>query len=1527
MKQKYISTSLKFAKISILILALIVSTGTAKSQILATWPLNSANKYTPTSVASYDTAGLFIPDPNFGTVFTTTGGFKIKQLSTWPATIPSGNTFNLDFPISPKAGYDVTLSGISYTTTLTSNILTPGASFIMTPFYQIDGKGNWLPLAPGQVVTPTTTSIAINGFNLPLYNNHTYVIRLYITSPSGAVRTDYFGILNVVFSGNATSTSIKPTITTLLATKSQTSPKYTGNVNGSYSFSGNQLVNGGYQLVTQSGICWTTNSTIPPTVSLSTKSNDGSNGSINSILMGLTAGTTYYVRAYGITQSDTLYGSVLSFTTDAPSIPSIITVPLTNIRSNNAACGGIIMDSGGASISQKGVCWSTTQGAETATSGNDFTKDGKGGDSYTSIIKLLQPSTTYYVKAYAINTIGLSYGNEISFTTSVTVPTLSTNTSNLSFGNTVLNSNSPILSYKLSGAYLTPTNDTITITPPIGFSISTSSTGSFVSAPSTVSIPYTNSTFERTIYVKQSSISYGTFSGNILYSGGGTFNPNIDTLSVTGNIIQDPSILTNMGTDFWVGYGLEERMAHAIGYPASYGLQLYIAAGAQQSIVKVSIPGIPSFATQYDTIPANGVKIISGFPTGDPNNAKNAAGQPDCRLYYTGISSKGIHVEVTNNVPVSLFLYDYATNNSSGGSLVLPTNTWSSSYMVQTYGGAGTNTGSPNSYFFVIAKEDNTVVNFKPTAPILDSSASPIIVGVVITSGGKVIYQPNTINGYQITLNKGQIFNAVGLVDSISKTSDDLTGTTVTSNNNKPIAVFAGNARTLINAPGLNCVPTAGSDNLIQQMFPKAAWGNKYLTVPTKTMEYNIFRIAVQDTTTIVSVDDSILPKTKLNLVGMYYEIEGNKGKKIESDKPISVTQFILPGSACGGATIGNNGTGDPEMILLSSVQQAIKSTTVYSSDFRNGSALGGTYINVVIPKSGISSFNLDNLSLVDTGTNSFSGVAYGSDTLIPIAKAFIPYTQDSNYAFARFHVSYPAVHTLSSNIGFNATAYGVSQGESWGYNAGSGLYNLSNAHLPTVTITASDTIINAGTNVTFIATTTNTDLAVSYQWLRNGQFISGATTDSFTTTTLHNGDTISCSIIDGLTSAISNQIIENVNVWIQGTIKKFDGTVIPLVNVSINGGNSIITDSLGRYSFNVPEGNNYIISPTKNNDKTIANGVNGTDISLIQSHILKKVILNSPYKLIAADVNSDGTVNGTDIALIKSLILKHITKFAGNKLWAFVDSNYTFTAPTKPFPFHDSISIAAINANQTGKNFIGVKLGDVNFDWVSTTLGIGISTTPIELFNDNILVNTASTEVRVPIRAKNFKNIMGMQYTLNFNSNSLELKVIENNHLNIDYNTDYVSEGKISFLWVNPQSEATTLSDSTILFELVFNKKGILNNEFLDISSDITSINAFDGNYSTVGIIKVGGKISEQANFSDNILVYPNPAKNFITIKGKHISEIQIIDNTGKTIKTIPQFDAAKPSIQINGLKAGVYHLRIQTTNGKIISVGFVKE
>ena len=77
----------------------------------------------------------------------------------------------------------------------------------------------------------------------------------------------------------------------------------------------------------------------------------------------------------------------------------------------------------------------------------------------------------------------------------------------------------------------------------------------------------------------------------------------------------------------------------------------------------------------------------------------------------------------------------------------------------------------------------------------------------------------------------------------------------------------------------------------------------------------------------------------------------------------------------------------------------------------------------------------------------------------------------------------------------------------------------------------------------------------------------------------------------------------------------------------------------------------------------------------------------------------------------------------------------------------------------------------------------------------------------------------------------------------------------------------------------------------------------------------------------SKQLSVYPNPTRDNITIKGIHIISIAVIDNLGQIVRLQKLNDATNPVITVNSLPAGVYHLRIQTTDGKICNANFVKE
>lgn len=100
--------------------------------------------------------------------------------------------------------------------------------------------------------------------------------------------------------------------------------------------------------------------------------------------------------------------------TKESNIPVVKTTEITEITKTTAKSGGVISSDGGITISARGVCWSTK---ENPTIDDNKAEDGTGADRFTSSITGLEPNTTYYVRAYATNSAGTSYGRDMSFTT------------------------------------------------------------------------------------------------------------------------------------------------------------------------------------------------------------------------------------------------------------------------------------------------------------------------------------------------------------------------------------------------------------------------------------------------------------------------------------------------------------------------------------------------------------------------------------------------------------------------------------------------------------------------------------------------------------------------------------------------------------------------------------------------------------------------------------------------------------------------------------------------------------------------------------------------------------------------------------------------------------------------------------------------------------------------------------------------------------------------------------------------------
>lgn len=253
-----------------------------------------------------------------------------------------------------------------------------------------------------------TSGSGIGTFSCELTNlskGTIYYVRAYAINSKGIVYGE-----QKMFTSGAT----KATITTNDVTNITTTSVTCG---------GNVTADGG-ATVTERGVCYSTSEN--PTISDTKVSSGSGTGSFSCNITNLADGTTYYVRAYATNSMGTSYGEQKTFTTTAIVKPTVITSDVTNITTTSATCGGNVTADGGATVTERGVCYSTGQNP---TIYNSKVTSGTGTGSFTCNLSGLSDGTTYYVRAYAINGKGVSYGEQKTITTiAIVKPTVTTST-------------------------------------------------------------------------------------------------------------------------------------------------------------------------------------------------------------------------------------------------------------------------------------------------------------------------------------------------------------------------------------------------------------------------------------------------------------------------------------------------------------------------------------------------------------------------------------------------------------------------------------------------------------------------------------------------------------------------------------------------------------------------------------------------------------------------------------------------------------------------------------------------------------------------------------------------------------------------------------------------------------------------------------------------------------------------------------------------------------------------------------------
>jgi hypothetical protein len=307
-------------------------------------------------------------------------------------------------------------------------------------------------------------------------------------------------------------------------------------------------------------------------------------------------------------------------------------------------------------------------------------------------------------------------------------------------------------------------------------------------------------------------------------------------------------------------------------------------------------------------------------------------------------------------------------------------------------------------------------------------------------------------------------------------------------------------------------------------------------------------------------------------------------------------------------------------------------------------------------------------------------------------------------------------------------------------------------------------------------------------------------------------------------------------------------GNGVDGVSVTLSGGfnTNEVSAGDGSYSFSgLGVGQNYEISLAKSDDTPAANGVTTLDIALIRRQILDLAPLDSPYKLLAADVNASGTVTTLDIALIRRLILALTNTFPAG-LWRFVPADYVFADPSNPWNAPTNRWYTNLVANMTGQDYVAIKLGDVNNSWVSPVptpqvrLGNGGETKaeigkaesrnlapqvrlgngtgpgvtagpdiPAVRFEAGGQVVQPGQRVAVPVSVSRFHHATTAQFTLGWDPSALQYAGVGEfgvRGLGTDnFGTALADSGKLAFSWDDPQGTGLEVADGAALFTVYF--------------------------------------------------------------------------------------------------------------------------
>jgi hypothetical protein len=336
----------------------------------------------------------------------------------------------------------------------------------------------------------------------------------------------------------------------------------------------------------------------------------------------------------------------------------------------------------------------------------------------------------------------------------------------------------------------------------------------------------------------------------------------------------------------------------------------------------------------------------------------------------------------------------------------------------------------------------------------------------------------------------------------------------------------------------------------------------------------------------------------------------------------------------------------------------------------------------------------------------------------------------------------------------------------------------------------------------------------------------------------------------------------------IAGAVKREDGVPLNNTEVQLSGDESEIsyTDSLGNYTFeHLEEGYDYTITPFRDGDDQ--NGLSTYDIVLISNHILGISPIDSPYKLIAADVNNSGSISTLDIIQLRQVILSIEVEFPHSNSWRFVPAEHTFENPQNPWqePLPTLLNYNGLDTTQSAQDFVAIKVGDIDLsaqtdNWLGTEQRSSAAHHYL-LAEDRLLKAGETALIKIDVLAD---GIIGLQGELVFDEQLIELYELNEKLLSPQHwNNSRVANGQVVFSW----HDSEAMWGRYCLFECYIKAiEDTALSDAMQLSDDHHSIKAEV--YRHTHLKAEALALEYQAAVLSDITAYPNPFSESVQIQ-----------------------------------------------------------